>query len=138
VRNASAEDAGSGFWVSQSFQQLPYDKGMLVAAWLDYGIRIRTNETKDLDDILLAMQSAAAAAPDALATELLLAELQAGAGWDARAEIVEIDRQDTELQVLGQGQNGLTAEQQAALDAHVARRTALQAEVTRLEAKRDR
>jgi predicted metalloprotease with PDZ domain len=87
VRNASAEDAGAGFWVSQSFQQLPYDKGMLVAAWLDYGIRIRTNETKDLDDILLAMQSAAAAAPDALATELLLAELQAGAGWDARAEI---------------------------------------------------
>jgi predicted metalloprotease with PDZ domain len=60
---------------------------MLVAAWLDYGIRIRTNETKDLDDILLAMQSAAAAAPDALATELLLAELQAGAGWDARTEI---------------------------------------------------
>ena len=55
-----------------------------------------------------------------------------------QAEIVEIDREVTELQVLGQGQNGLTAEQQAALDAHVARRTALQADVTRLEAKRDR
>lgn len=87
VRNASAEDDGAGFWISQSFQKLPYDKGMHVAAWLDYEIRMRTNEIKDFDDILLAMQLAAATAPDALATELLLAELQAATGLDARADV---------------------------------------------------
>ena len=67
-----------------------------------------------------------------------LSEAEENRLWDAQAEIVEIDRQVAELQTLGQGQNGLTAEQQAAMDAHVARRTGLQADVTRLEAKRDR
>ena len=67
-----------------------------------------------------------------------LSEAEEDRLWDAQAEIVEIDRQVTELQSLGQSQNGMTAEQQAAMDAHVARRAVLQADVTRLEAKRDR
>jgi hypothetical protein len=67
-----------------------------------------------------------------------LSEAEEDRLWDAQAEIVEIDRQVTELQTLGQSQNGMTAEQQAAMDAHVARRAVLQADVTRLEAKRDR
>jgi len=59
---------------------------MLIAAWLDHEIRIRTNGAKDLDDILLAMQAAASAAPGARVTDLLFAELLARSGWDARAE----------------------------------------------------
>jgi hypothetical protein len=67
-----------------------------------------------------------------------LSEAEEDRLWDAQSEIVAIDGQIAALQTLGQGQNGLTAEQQTAIDAHVARRGALQADVTRLEAKRDR
>lgn len=67
-----------------------------------------------------------------------LSEAEEDRLWDAQAEIDTIDRQIAELQVLGQGQGGLTPEQQAQLNAHNARRATLQADVTRLEAKRDR
>lgn len=58
--------------------------------------------------------------------------------WDAQAEIETIDTQVAGLQALGQTQGALTPEQQAQINTHLARRTALQADVTRLEAKRDR
>jgi peptidoglycan hydrolase CwlO-like protein len=58
--------------------------------------------------------------------------------WDARDEMQNIDDQITDLQALVETQGALTTEQQAQIDAHVARRTALEAEVARLEAKRDR
>lgn len=58
--------------------------------------------------------------------------------WDAQEEIRTIDTEVAELQALVETQGALTPEQQAAVDAHTARRVALQAEVTRLEAKRDR
>ncbi|MBA3070326.1 MAG: hypothetical protein FP825_17845 [Hyphomonas sp.] len=87
VKNASAAEAAAGFWARRDYQDLPYDKGMLIAAWLNHEVSLRTNGAMDLDDILLGMQSAAAAAPDARATDLLFAALQTGAGWDARADI---------------------------------------------------
>ncbi len=87
VKNASAAEAAAGFWTRRDYQDLPYDKGMLIAAWLDHEVRLRTNGAMDLDDILVGMQSAAAAAPEARAIDLLFAALQTGAGWDARAEI---------------------------------------------------
>lgn len=86
VRSASAAEAAAGFWASRDYQDLPYDKGMLIAAWLDHEVRGRTNGAKDLDDVLLAMQAAAAADPQARATDLLFASLLDQAGWDARTE----------------------------------------------------
>ena len=67
-----------------------------------------------------------------------LSEAEEDRLWDAQSEIGDIDGQIAELQTLGESQNGLTAEQQARMDAHATRRAALQADVTRLEAKRDR
>lgn len=87
VRNATVTEAAAGFWTGRAYQDLPYDKGMLVAAWLDHEVRTRTNGIRDFDDILLAMQAAASAAPEALATDLLFAALEDKAGWNARAEI---------------------------------------------------
>lgn len=86
VRTATAADAAAGFWMSSAYQALPYDKGMLVAAWLDHEVRLRTDGTKDMDNVLLAMQAAASTAPEARATDLLFAALQTEADWDARAE----------------------------------------------------
>lgn len=87
VRNASAEEAAAGFWARRDYQDLPYDKGMLIGAWLDHEVRTRTNGAKDFDDILLAMQSAASAVSEARAADLLFSALQAETGWDARAAI---------------------------------------------------
>jgi predicted metalloprotease with PDZ domain len=87
VRNAPAREAAEGFWARRDYQDLPYDKGMLIATWLDHEIRKRTNGARDLDDILAAMQTAAASAPDARATDLLVTALETEAGWDARARI---------------------------------------------------
>jgi hypothetical protein len=87
VRNASAQEAAAGFWARRDYQDLPYDKGMLIGAWLDYEIRARTNGAIDFDYILLAMQSAASAASEARAADLLFAALLDEAGWDARAGI---------------------------------------------------
>ena len=58
--------------------------------------------------------------------------------WDAQSEIGTLDEQVTTLQAAGQAQGALTPEQQVQLDAHVARRTELQAIVTQLEAKKNR
>ncbi len=73
VRNAPAAEAAAGFWTSRDYQDLPYDKGMLIAAWLYHEVRMRTNGTKDLGDILLAMKAAASSAPDARVTDRLFA-----------------------------------------------------------------
>lgn len=67
-----------------------------------------------------------------------LSEAEEDRLWDAQDEIGDIDAQVADLQALVETQGALTAEQQAQIDALVARRTVLQADVTRLEAKRDR
>lgn len=67
-----------------------------------------------------------------------LSEAEEDRLWDAQAEIETIDSEIAALQALVETQGSLTADQQAQIDAHTARRTALQAVVTRLEAKRDR
>jgi Spy/CpxP family protein refolding chaperone len=67
-----------------------------------------------------------------------LSEAEEDRLWDAQDEIRNIDDQIADLQVLVETQGALTPEQQAQIDAHAARRAALQADVTRLEAKRDR
>ena len=58
--------------------------------------------------------------------------------YDAQTEIGTISEQVAGLQAAGQAQGALTPEQQAQLNAHGARRTELEAIVTRLEAKKNR
>ena len=58
--------------------------------------------------------------------------------WDAQTQIATIDEQVTTLQAAGQTQGALTPEQQAQMNAHVARRAELQTIVTQLEAKKNR
>lgn len=58
--------------------------------------------------------------------------------WDAQTEIGTLDEQIAALQAAVQTQGAATPEQQTQLNAHNARRTELQAIVTRLEAKQNR
>jgi len=87
VRTATASDIADGFWSSQEMSRLPYQKGMLIAAWLDAGIRGRTKGKSDLDDVLLRMQRAASRDTDAYAYDLLVREVKKVAGWDVAAEL---------------------------------------------------
>ncbi|KQY84573.1 hypothetical protein [Brevundimonas sp. Root1423] len=67
-----------------------------------------------------------------------LSEAEENQLWDAQSEIGTVDEQIAAVQAAGQAQGALTPEQQAQLNAHNARRTELQAVVTRLEAKQNR
>lgn len=87
VRAATADDIAARFWTSQEMSRLPYQKGMLIAAWLDAGIRERTKGKQDLDDVLHRMQRAAARDPDAYAYDLLVRAVKDVARWDVAAEL---------------------------------------------------
>ncbi|MBY9066399.1 hypothetical protein K1X12_05785 [Hyphomonas sp. WL0036] len=89
-RNAPNTAIIRDFWTTPEIGDLPYQRGMLIATWLDAGVRARTQGNKDFDDILLAMQAASRAAPNAQATDLLLAALLEESGWDARSAIEQM------------------------------------------------
>lgn len=89
-RNAPNAVIIRDFWTTPEIGDLPYQRGMLIVTWLDAGVHARTQGKKDFDDILLAMQAASRAAPDAQATDLLLAALLEESGWDARSAIEEM------------------------------------------------
>lgn len=67
-----------------------------------------------------------------------LTEAEENQLYDAQAEIDTLDGQVADVRAAGETQGALTPEQQAYLDAQAARRTELEAVVTRLEAKKRR
>jgi hypothetical protein len=87
---------------------------------------------------VLTGRSRAAPARRARPAPPRLSEAEENQLWDAQGEIGTVDEQIAEVQAAGQTQGALTAEQQARLNAHSARRAELQAIVTRLEAKLNR
>lgn len=87
VRGATGDEIAAGFWSSSDLDRLPYQKGMLIAAWLDHRVREETRGRRDLDDVLLAMQKAAKRDPGLMAHDNLVRSLKKVARWDAAAEI---------------------------------------------------
>jgi predicted metalloprotease with PDZ domain len=47
------------FWTDANVQQLPYDRGHLLALLLDHGIRTHTAGRADMDDVLVAQRALA-------------------------------------------------------------------------------
>lgn len=50
---------GERFWTDANVQQLPYDRGHLLALLLDHRIRAHTGGRADMDDVLLAQRALA-------------------------------------------------------------------------------
>lgn len=55
ARNAPNSAIGTGFWKDSSLQQLPYDRGMFFATWLDWKLRDASQQRLTLDDVMRAM-----------------------------------------------------------------------------------
>jgi len=72
----------SGFWSSRHLQELPYQRGLLMATAWDARVRRATGGRRDFDDVLRAMQAGAAAEPDKSAVSLLIDAMQSVAGLD--------------------------------------------------------
>ncbi len=67
------------FWQDADAQQMPYLRGMLFAQLLDAQLRNASGGATSLDDVLLSMQTRAAAGEDGDAIALLRAALRAAA-----------------------------------------------------------
>ncbi len=87
VRNADADAIAAGFWSGPDMGRLPYQKGMLIASWLDGKIREKTKGRRDLDDVLLRMEKAAAKDDQAGIYDLLVRSVKKVAGWDPSADL---------------------------------------------------
>ncbi len=58
VREASNEAIRKDFWNDRAMAELPYQRGMLLAAVWDHRLRRATSGVRDLDDVVLAMRAA--------------------------------------------------------------------------------
>jgi predicted metalloprotease with PDZ domain len=79
------------YWSDADVQQLPYDRGNLLALLLDHHIRARTGGRADMDDVMLAQRALARANAQAgthvHAAELFPAAVRQAAGTDVAAEL---------------------------------------------------
>ena len=83
----------SGFWSNRHLQELPYQRGMLMATAWNARVRAATGGRRDFDDVLRAMQAGAAADPDKNAVSLLTDAMQSVAGLDIAPDLERhIDR----------------------------------------------
>lgn len=65
VRNVSNTTLAADFWKSQAMNELPYQRGLLIAALADDKVRRASKGARDLDDVVLAMKRAIDAAGNA-------------------------------------------------------------------------
>ena len=72
----------SGFWTSRALQELPYQRGLLMATVWNARVRTATGGRRDFDDVLRAMQAGADADPEKPAVTLLADAMQSVAGID--------------------------------------------------------
>lgn len=56
VRNASNAKVAAEFWSNQAMNELPYQRGLLIAALADDKVRRASKGARDLDDVMLAMK----------------------------------------------------------------------------------
>jgi predicted metalloprotease with PDZ domain len=87
VRNAPNSAIGTGFWKDSSLQQLPYDRGMLFATWLDRKLRAASQGRMSLDVVMRAMHRRFERGPEPL-RRAFLAEV-AALGVDIHREFTD-------------------------------------------------
>ena len=89
VRNVPNTRVVRDFWNDADVNQLPYQRGFLLAALWDYRVRQATKGAKDLDDVMLGMKQDASGAgdlPPPPARQLFIANMQK-LGVDVSADI---------------------------------------------------
>lgn len=86
-READNARIASGFWSSRHLQELPYQRGLLMATVWNAQVRAATGGRRDFDDVLQAMQTGAAAEPDKPAVILLTEAMRSVAGLDIGADL---------------------------------------------------
>lgn len=74
VREAPNSRIVSDFWNDRATGDLPYRRGLLLAAWWDYRVRQATDGKRDLDDVLLLMQKLAGTSNEKTTAVYLLAQ----------------------------------------------------------------
>jgi predicted metalloprotease with PDZ domain len=87
VRNAPNRVVEQKFWGDAQVQKLPYQRGMLLAAHWDTAVQRATQGQRRFDDVLLAMQTAAAGQAKGRAVELLRQAMQSVAGIDIAQDL---------------------------------------------------
>lgn len=78
VRAAPNTRIAEAYWSDPVTQQLPYQRGMLIASLWDYRLRNASNGGHDLDDVLQRLQRGAQRRPDVTAVELLPVAMRRG------------------------------------------------------------
>lgn len=100
VRDASNERVVESFWTDRAIGELPYQRGDLVAVWLDGEIRAASASTRSLDDFLRMLVREAQDGAPPMTSERFLAHVRdwigdAGAARCARfvegVEPIELD-----------------------------------------------
>lgn len=89
VRTAPNQRILDDFWRDPDVQQLPYQRGMLLATYWDQRVRAATNEQKSFVHVLREMQRMASVAPDlsGKAVDNLRAAMKTVAGIDIASDI---------------------------------------------------
>lgn len=88
ARNAPNSAIGTGFWKDSNLQQLPYDRGMLFATWLDGKLRTSSQGRVSLDAVMLAMHRRFERSPGPM-RQAFLAEV-AALGLDIHREFADV------------------------------------------------
>ncbi|MBV8687151.1 MAG: hypothetical protein JOZ90_14910 [Alphaproteobacteria bacterium] len=87
ARAATGADIAAKFWEDQNVEQIPYDRGHLLALAVDARIRAASGGRKSLDDVLRAQRQAARTAK-LTGAPLFLATLKRVTGLDMTGEIL--------------------------------------------------
>ncbi len=88
-RNADAARVEADFWNVREIGELPYQRGDLLAVWLDAQIRAASQGARDLDDLLREWVRAAKAGAPPLDLATLLAAVRA---WTTPEVAQELER----------------------------------------------
>jgi predicted metalloprotease with PDZ domain len=90
VRNVANTKAAAQFWSNQAMNELPYQRGLLIAALADARLREKSDGARDLDDVMLAMKRTVDAVGDTAipppVRDLFLGSMKA-AGVDFAGEV---------------------------------------------------
>ncbi len=90
VRTAPNTRILADFWSSQEVQQLPYQRGMLLATLWDHRIRVASGGRRDLDDVLLRMQRTARRRPDLTADQILPVAMKRAGGIEIGVDLTTL------------------------------------------------
>jgi predicted metalloprotease with PDZ domain len=102
VREAPNSHIVSKFWSDRATSDLPYRRGMLLAAFWDARVREATGRKRDFDDVLLHMQKRATASDQPTTAVFLLIEaMKEMAGLDIADDLRQYVEQGKSIELPG-------------------------------------